>query len=323
MEGLCKFYKDRGPIHVELSYNDCEGNVEVSDVDFSDSQEATATKHLKFHGAEPLTSWLKTLNERPAFLIAWIPTAESTWDCQLPKATLDLIVDHFQIRTAFNSTLTASSLIADFPGEGVKNEAVNTYSIAIGDVAIASWFHDSAANVTKAICISDTWTVEDMQSLPKYQDDLIGHPMAIAYFTAMSLGVHIDRSSQEALLSIGEVERRTGHHIWGNFDGDVAKGDFSTLSAKMTGCASQLAMVKRSARFLHEILSFAAEHSEMLEDDPRSRKLSQASDKCQKALQRRLTMQEIYAEYLLQRTQNQLTAVSSSAREAFSLCWSI
>lgn len=315
MESLYKYLDQQGPPIVDLKFEDDECDVEVSGPIHFESQ--VETKPFKLRD-EPLLSWLKDQSSdsdseqhAPSLKMAWISTAEGSWQCHIKKGIYDLVLQNFGIEKACNLAFTASSSIARFKGDSEEEDGVSSYHLLIGDVAMIAWSYNLNTHLTQGMVMSDQWLVEDMQTLLQHQKNLIGHPMAVMYYSAVVLGIMIDRSCQRVDVVVGEVEKRTGYHDWGAFGGGIAQGDYSTLSAKMSGSASVLANAKRCAKFLDEMLSFAMENTDLSPAHPHYAQLVQNAKEYRMVLKKRLVVQEIHTEYLLHRTQNQLTAVSS------------
>jgi hypothetical protein len=145
---------------------------------------------------------------------------------------------------------------------------------------------------------------------------LIGHPISLVYMTVMILGeIVISRLVQQS-WTIDEVENRTGFHAWRESQSGIAKGDYAALSARMSGCAVSLALDHRTSKFEQEVLSFASQFSSQHSfdtsgfQDLQVQRIMRPIRECEDTLKGRVASQDIEIDYLVQRTQNQLTAAS-------------
>jgi hypothetical protein len=84
----------------------------------------------------------------------------------------------------------------------------------------------------------------------------------------------------------------------------------------MSGCAVSLALDHRTSKFEQEVLSFASQFSSQhsfnasRSQDLQAQRIMRSIRECEDALKGRVASQEIEIDYLVQRTQNQLTAAS-------------
>lgn len=326
MDGLCNFYADReSPYSRNLfPFRSVSTELAVSGVTFNESQQAHEIHHTDIPHAQ-LDAWLardqnsRAYNQgRPSiFRIVWINRNKDTngWSYEIRKADLEKILECFQIERAFQYIYTAEAGIADFP-DVHGNSNIHTHCVFISNFFGVAWAYNSDSGTTEAVCWGDPWIIFQMQRLLNHQMALCGHATALEVFAITVLQERIDRDLLSKINEIRSVEIRTGYHDWAILETAPAEGNYAALSAKMSGCAAFLAGVRRLTRVIDEFLRC---HTSFLEHqhtytnnstDSKVQLVNASMRECKKTLKRRLAMQEVQLDFLLQRTQIQLTAVS-------------
>lgn len=139
--------------------------------------------------------------------------------------------------------------------------------------------------------------------------------MFLAEVAGLMLEKLLERDLDALTHNIAMVENRTGYHGWTTLPTGAAEGDYATLSAKMSGSGTSLAGLKRIAKVLREIIGFICQCSPqkgsgVTSTDSQHQDAEFAKQECLTVLKSRLTMHEIETDFLLHRTQIQITAVS-------------
>lgn len=142
-----------------------------------------------------------------------------------------------------------------------------------------------------------------------HQKALVQHPMFLALVASMMLEHFIDRDLRRKDLSIQAVENRTQYHGWKHTQAGVAKRDYASLSAKMSGCNATLAGVERISKVIYEILEYISAYPTQNKSQRIVGHTTGKIEECVEILHKRLRMQEFQIRFLSRRAEIQLTAI--------------
>lgn len=305
MEGLYNFYADHG-----VRYTSHAFNTSCQDFEVTDALIGVETIRLLDSNID---NWLRTQDGSSGLHMVWVPLLKDTmpWRYEIRESTFDAISKHFHVEKALRYGSTAAAGFANF-----RTGNVTSYSAFLSDLLVFAWSFDASTGTTRGICLGDPWIISTAQNLLPYQSALIGHPMAVGYMVIIILGTLMDRDLLRENRNIAEVENRTGYHGWKKSFAGVAKGEYATLSARMSGCATSLAGQQRIAKVSREALAFVSTISSEHHMNGYSQFLQERISLSAKTMKdfdtilgTRLDVQESQLEFLKQRTQIQLTAV--------------
>lgn len=326
IDGLYNFYKDHGVPYNSYDFSIICDDVEITETTKANDITAQAIKTRRLPNSE-LETWLldnstsRTTTTEPSsqFQMAWIPLIKDSnpWRYQIRKSSFDLVLYNFQIEAAVGYCSTATAGLANFE-VSTEEGVIQNYSIFLSDLLTVSWSYNSRNRRTRGVCLGDPWIISTSQNLLKYQTSLLSHPMALGYIVAMVLGHLVDRDLLREKRIVAEIENRTGYHGWKQSFAGIAKGDYGTLSARMSGCATSLSGLKRITKVLGQTLKFVAMPSKQEGDTLRlSTEQTQITEQIRGdpeiILTQRLEVQEIQLDFLIRRAEIQLTAVSRAS----------
>jgi len=325
MEGICKFWQEKG--YRYFPCNDDISGIDVSEAMFNDEQQTYEVHDGKLNETE-LPSWLDApaLPEAsrsgtlPSLRIVWIPFSKEPYRMQIRQPNLDFILKKFEIETAFKSIqIGFDGIVSNLETSRLGKQSAKWYAIYLSyfqPCVSVDWSYDSITRSTQGICMGTTWEISIFRELLKTQTSLIGDPVALAYVFLLARHWFHETSFPSEIRAISEVENRTGHHSWigGTTVPTAAKGDYSVLSARMSGSATLLASVLRTIKLSQQVLSFISECNDLGEFDapthPYIGVIRHARKEVENALKQIFAAQEIEQQYHFQRTQIQLTAVN-------------
>ncbi|KAK0111634.1 hypothetical protein ONS95_001979 [Cadophora gregata] len=312
MEGLCNFYADHGVRYTSHAFNSSCQDFEVTDALIGAETTRIPVETTRLLSSN-VDNWLRAQERSSGLHLVWVPLLKDTipWRYDIRESNFDAISKHFHVEKALRYGSTAAAGFANFQTGNVKS-----YSAFLSDLLVFAWSFDTSTGATRGICLGDPWIISTAQNLLQYQSALIGHPMAVGYMFIIILGTLMDRDLLRENRNIAEVENRTGYHGWKKSFVGVAKGEYATLSARISGCATSLAGQERIAKVSQEALAFVSTMSSEHHMQGYSQFLQERislSAKTRKELDTilgtRLDVQESQLKFLNQRSQIQLTAV--------------
>lgn len=326
MEGLCKFYKDRGRDYLSRSYDESRDNISVSDIWLCPKRMSFDMRSSSV-SSEHIGDWLDSMNTQKSaarddadyLVLSVICIAYRTdsfpWLSRIRKTDLELVLKKFQIGKAYQYCHTGLAGMAASPKHECEQGDLRTYSIFNSNMFSLAWSHDSTTHVSQGSCFADEWITSSMHSVLESQRNMAIHPMFLAAVIGLTVTLGFDQRLESDGVAIMEVERRTGYHAWPGMPSETAQGNYAVLSVRMSGVASQLAETKRTTKVLHEVIGFISQYSTQNANDYAGtdlilQKSEVAMKECLAILKSRLAMQEIQIDFLLHRSQIQLTAVS-------------
>jgi hypothetical protein len=253
MEGLYNFYADHGVRYTSHAFNTSCQDFEVTDALIGVETTGIPVETMRLLNSN-VDNWLRTQEGSSALHMVWVPLLKDTmpWRYEIRESTFDATSKHFHVK-ALRYGSTAAAGFANF-----RTGNVTSYSAFLSDLLVFAWSFDASTSATRGICLGDPWIISTPQNLLQYQSALIRHPMAVRYMVIIILGTLMDRDLLRENRNIAEVENRTGYYGWKKSFAGVAKGEYSTLSARMSGCATSLAGQQKIAKISREALAFVS-----------------------------------------------------------------
>lgn len=143
-----------------------------------------------------------------------------------------------------------------------------------------------------------------------WDSSLFMHPMFLALLVGLVLGQLVNKTHNTIHLSVRSIEARTGHHNSSRLleQVDYVSGSWGHLSAKMSGFARKLANTSRKIEMTHKLHEFMLLHA--AEDDGTTELVKHQLE----LLKGRVDMQRLQNDFLVQKVNIQLTAVSACIR---------
>lgn len=319
MNGFCAFVFDRAAVHPSFCFNESSDNLEVSEIYASPA--SYQLQILQVPGVD-VEAWLTREapyeSPMPALLrLVWIPLHKEVrpWQLDTQKCSLDTFVKNFQVEEAYKYSFTSPACFAVIPACRRGGSDTRTFSLCIPDLFAVAWRNDTRSGKTEGVCWAPGWITETMQDLMSLQKEWARNPLFLALVASVMLAYLLDRDLTREAMSIAAVENRTKYHGFKDTFVGIAKGDYASLSQRISGCAVLLAGLERICKVLNEFLSDISSHAQRygIKDNPRSGTISMEVDECIETLKRRLKMQKIQIDYLSRRVEVQLTAVLSTA----------
>ena len=257
--------------------------------------------------------------------LAWVALRKESlpWRIDVQESNLDLILQSFQISTAYKYAFTAPCGFKVLPtpqvGLTASSSKIQIFAIFLPEIFSISWKYDFQSHQTKALCWASKWVTATLQDIISCQRALVQHPLFLALVAGSMLGQLLDRDLNLRNKTISEVETRTRYHSWVTPSSGSAEGSYAELSARMSGCAATLAGSRRIARTLHEVVQeivlILEKHCEVWSKEVKD--MRQTMEECVEMLRKRLVMQDIQIDFLSKRVDIQLTAVSRSSTFRF------
>ena len=329
MEGLYRFYGDHGQLFGADVWAETDNDLEITDIDIPETAE-TISSEAPVIGKTiiqeiDIENWLlfkskaiKGVQQNSNRLrIVWIQMNQDSmpWRYQIRKPTFNLILQHFHLQTAFKYLSTTVGGLSKFRVGGQK-DLIHSYAAFVTGRLSLLWSYNARTGNIQGICLANPGTTRLVQELFKYQSGFLGHTMALAYLTAAALGRSLGSELGGESKAIGMIENRTGYIAGKNGAFETATGDYGSLSAQMSGCATVLAGTRKKLKCVREILQLASrlsiiERKERTSVTDEYRRLVETEILHVEALQTsRLDMIEVQLAFLEKRTEIQLTAVS-------------
>jgi hypothetical protein len=324
MEGLSNFRKGLGSPPWIFGSGEGSENISVSEIRSRHSQISKPVQTSSVPSAN-IGAWLDNASsstpgddsDYARMALVWVNMRKdhAPWRLDIRQSSFELVVEKFRIDKAYQYCCTGPAGMAALQTNNCENIETRNYCIFMRDMFALAWSHNSTRGTSQGVCLADTWIISNFQALLENQISIASHPMFLAEVAGFMLERILDRNLGELNTSIGMVEIRTGYHGWATPSTGAAEGDYATLSAKMSGTGTSLAGLKRIAKVLREIIEFICQCSPQRGSGVTSTN-SQHNDaefaiqECLTVLKSRLTMEEIEVDFLLHRTQIQITAVS-------------
>ena len=321
MEGFCTFVLDGAAVHPPFRFDEKADKLEVSEIRALDASNETRRYRIPH---TDLKSWL---DQTPpydeigasALLLrtVWVQLNKEMrpWQLCVRKSDLDVILQKFEIEEAYQYGFTSPGNFAVIPGCRAKKDSDTlVFSLCVLDLFAVSWKYDTESGRTDSVCWTSDWICEAMQDVMSQRQEWARHPLFLALVACVMLNSLLDRDLTREVKNIATVENRTGCRGFKYTFVGIARGDYATLSQRMSGCAVLLSGLDRICKVLNEFLGDLSSYSQRygVSDIHGLRDVNSEVEKCIESLQRRLKMQKIQIDYLSRRVEVQLTAVSNA-----------
>ena len=318
MNGFCAFVHDRAAVHPSFCFNEVSDKLDVSEI--CALPPSYRLRRVQIPGVD-VRAWLTRDSPYetgfPALLrLVWIPLHKEVrpWQLDIRKRSLDAVLENFEIEQAYKCSFTSPGCFAIVSVCRTDSSDTRTFSLCMPDLFAVAWKHDTRSGKTEGVCWATEWISETMEDVMSQQKGWARHPLFLALVASVMLAYLLDRDLAREAMSIAAVENRTKYHGFKHTSVGIAKGNYASLSQRMSGCAVLMAGLERIHKVLNEFLGDISSRSQRcgINDDPRLGSVSMEVDECVETLKRRLKMQKIQIDYLSRRVDVQLTAVSNA-----------
>lgn len=317
MNGFCTCVLDRAAVHPSFGFNEKSDKLNISEICTLDPSDELQRVQI---ADNDVTLWLSKdtayENGFSALLrLVWIPLHKGfrPWQLDIRKSSIDAVLENFEIEQAYRYSFTSPASFATIPICGTDDPDTRMFSLCMPDLFALAWKHSARSGRTVSVCWADDWISEAMHHVMSRQKRWARHPLFLALVASVMLGYLLDRDLDREAKSIAAVENRTRYHGFKHTSVGIAKGDYVSLSQRMSGCAVSMAGLERISKVLNEFLGDICFHAQryFVSGDPCLRGVNLELDECVETLKKRLKMQKIQIDYLSRRVQVQLTAVSN------------
>ena len=227
------------------------------------------------------------------------------------KSSLDTVLKNFELEEAYRYSFVSPASFALMPVRQTEHSDTLTFSLCSIPFFGIAWKHDARSGRTEGVFWGYDWAYETMCRMVNKTKEWAQHPLFLALVASVMVGNSLDEVLATESFEISAVEARTKYHGYTNIAVEIAQGDYTSLSQRMSACAGVLAAVERDHKILNEFLIDISLHSQRYDvgDNPSSRKVRLEVEDCVETLKRRLKMQKIRLDFLTRRVEIQLTAV--------------
>ena len=316
MDNFCTFVLDRAAVHPPFRFNEKSDTLDVCEIN------PCHPSHEFENPQVPDTDIDSWLNKDPptqtgALRLVWIPLHKDVrpWQLDIRKSSLDVILSTFTLDEAFKYGFTNPANFEVIPVSQAAPPDTRVFSMCFTSLFALTWKHDSRSGRTDAVCWVDGWVAETMQELMSKQRRWARHPLFLALVASVALVYVVDRDMVCEVKTIAAVENRTKYRGFTNSHVGVARGDYASLSERMSGCAVSVGGLERLYRILREFLDDLSDYSKRyrVRDELGLEVVNTEVEVCVESLKRRLKMQKIQIDHLSRRVQMQQTAVSHAS----------
>ena len=233
-----------------------------------------------------------------------------SFELDVRQSSLDTVLQHFELEEAFRYSFINPAFFTLMPAGQTEHSDTLTFSLCSPHFFGIAWKHDARRGKTEGVFWGNDRVYEQMWHFMKKMKDWARSPLYLALVVSVMVGNVLDGCLATEVAKISTVEARTRYHGFIDTAGEIAQGDYTSLSQRMSACAGVLAAIERDHKVLNEFLidiSFCQRYD--VGDDPRSRKGRMEVEDCVETLKKRLKMQKIQLDFLTRRVEIQLTAV--------------
>ena len=233
------------------------------------------------------------------------------WEIDVRKSSLDTALQHFELEEAFRYSFTKTAVFTLMPADQTEHSDTLTFSLCSPHLFGIAWKHDARRGKTEGVFWGDGRAYEKMWRFMNKTKDWARSPLFLALVASVMVGNLLDEYLSTENDKIGTVEARTRYRGFIGVAVEIAQGDYTSLSQRMSACAGVLALAERNHKILNEFLIDISLYSQRYDvgDDPRSRKVRAEVEDCVETLKRRSKMQKIALDFSTRRVEIQLTAV--------------
>lgn len=254
-----------------------------------------------------------TLNDKRCVLrVAWIPHYRKSRLNDVGAGILE------ELTRAFHHQLAQTRFRATFAGAASLTEPFNgrrTHYFCNHPHLAVTWSQCTVSGLTSVICIAEQNKIVILQDLLSCQ--FIQALANLEFIPALMCSILCCRQTDHLINSIKQqirqTEVRTGHHGFMTRTEPSATGDLLRLSADMSGCISNLAVVTRRLGVLRELNKFTADGEVNFRKEKDLNKVDAAHKDLisnVKAIQQHCIMQKLDVDCFARRAQIQRDAVS-------------
>lgn len=242
-----------------------------------------------------------------ALRIVWVPHDRKTGVNDIGHGVLQ------KITNVFNQELAQGRFRATFAGVASVMEPSNeepSYWFCNHPHLAMTWSRCPDSGTVNVICIAQQRKIDllqDMVSCPFIQD-LAGSELLPSFMCQILLCREVDTLLMDTKSRVQQTESRTGFHGFMNRAETPAPCDLIQLSAIMSGCISNLAVLTRRLAVIHELSRWTAEQMGHFGE-----KFTSASIEARSVLttvEKHTKMQKLDIEFFTTRAQIQRDAVS-------------
>ena len=254
-------------------------------------------------------SWDGT--EAPAWLRLVFIRTRQPWEFDILKSSLDILLKNFELEEAYRYSFIPPSVFALMPIQQTEHSNTLTFSLGMTGFFGIAWKHNTRSRKTEGVVGGEDWVLETMRGVMNKKKEWARHPLFLALVASVVVGNSLDEGLYTENCNINAVEARTRYHGFIVDSAEIAQGDYTSLSQRMSGCAGVLAFLERTHRVLNDILIDISLYTQRYDvrDDPSSRKVRLEVEDCVETLRRKLKMQKIQLVFFTRRVEIQLTAV--------------
>ena len=318
MDGTCCFVLDNAAVYPSFCFDEKSKKITVSEIRASiPSYEGSRIQVPNVDVGCWLTKDELCETGNSAILrLVWIPLHKKVrpWQLGICKASLDAVLKEFKIAEAYRYGFTSPANFAIVPGCQTDDADTLVFSLCMPDLFAVAWKYDARSGRTDGVCWAPDWISQTMQDFLSRQKGWVRHPLFLALGACVMLVYLLDRDLAREVMNVTAVENRTRYHGFKHTSVGIARGDYASLSQRMSGCAVSFAGLERIYKVLNEFLGDLSFYMQRygVSDDHGSESINLEMDRCVKTMERRLKMQKIQIDYLVQRVEVQLTAVSAA-----------
>ena len=252
--------------------------------------------------------------EAPALLrLVWVRKRDHprVWELDTRRSSLDTVLKNFELEEAHRYSFAIPAVFALMPVRQTEHSDTAAFSLCFPNLLGIAWKHDARSGRTEGVFWGEDWAYQAMWRMMNKMKEWAQHPLFLALVASIMFVDLLDKSLVREHVKIGAVEARTKYHGYINNAVEIAQGDYTSLSQRMSACAGVLAAVELDHKVLGEFLIDISLYSQRYDigDDPSSRKIRSEMEDCVETLKRRLKMQKIELDFFTRRVEIQLTAV--------------
>lgn len=312
------FVFDRTTFYNALSFSEQPDKLEVFEIRPShSSHELHGTQTPDANVGHWSTQNFLNETEAPALLrLMWVPMQYGPRGLILDtrKSSLDILLKNFELEEPYRYSFTWPTFFALMSAPQTEQSNTLVFSLCSPNNFGVAWKHNVTSGKTEGVFWMYGWAYKTLWRVIKKMKAWARHPLFLALAASVMLGDLLDDLLDGANHTINVVETRTRYHGFDDTTAEIAEGDFTSLSQRMSGCAGSLALIERDHKFLTKILDDISLYSQRYDgsDDPGLRKVRFEMEHCVETLKSKLKMQKIELDYLSRRVEIQLTAVSNA-----------
>lgn len=285
---------------------------EVSDLLLFEQSLKVENKKISNADLVPWLDGFATSDDRDGILAV----TRVVWSYHNPTATPEtfhISEDNMQyLFNRFELRRTRCLVPLGFSYQGGKLSPTKKQSFALrytGDLRLA-WQYDFMTNRTEAIFQGGAYWSRCLQECIQSQQRLALHPLFLGFVSVLAVLGDVIGGLDMATSAIHSVECRTRHSHF--LTGQIATGNYASLSAKMSGQAQNLANGENLCALMLQNLDWLSDFRwpQELEKPSWLDRVVEELDECSRSVRNLLKGQEPRRRFLSERVNIQLTAVN-------------